>query len=314
MTRAAVLPMGPDPFLAAEWLRTFERWRHAVDRLYVILCGQEDAGLQSYVADKVAAMDGYVECAPVLDHGVAIRQLMGAVTEDLVMLCEDDAFVRMPEKVGECFERIERGDFDVVGCPRASGTPEVIEVGNTRFGNLVASTGEAGPLLWPCFLFARRADLERVDNYSVWGAQAGESLFGKVFSQEQAMDTFGYASLMLRENGARISVEPNYRADLRQMDGWGKTQWFHVGSLSTGYGKYFCGPRANTGIWAALRDTDLTDWCKRVAFWELVSERGEDLGDTRVAYREGVAELARETGMDRAVISDWRTKFERLMH
>lgn len=297
----------------AEWFRNFETWRSQVDRLYVIVCGQPDRKLQRYIAAKVKAAGGtLVEFAPRMDHGQALGRAMSGVTEDLVMLCEDDAFVRKPGKIGECFERIERGEVDVVGCPRASGTPEVIELAASRFGQLVASpTNESGPLLWPCFLFAKREDLERVGNYSVW---AGESFLGRQFSSEQVMDTFGYASLMLRENGARLHVEANYRVDRDRMEAWGGAPWFHVGSLSTGFGTYICGPRAHHTIWAELRGTNLEDWCKRVAFWELLSERGDDLPDTREKYRASVGELAWETDMNRKVIDDWRGKFLGLMN
>jgi hypothetical protein len=312
VSRAAVLPAGADPFLVAEWLRHFSTWASQVDKLYVTVCGQEDPALRDYIAAKVEAVGGYIDFGPMGDHGQVLGRLMSKVTEDLVMLCEDDAFVRVPDKIGESFARIERGDVDIVGSPRGSGTPEVIDLANRRFGIMTASTDEQGPLLWPCFLFAKRADLERIGNYSVWRYQAGDTLLGHEFTSEQAMDTFGYASLMLRESGARIHVEPQYRADLAKMNEWGASQWFHVGSLSSGWGMYICGPTAHQGIWAVLRGTNLEDWCKRVAFWEILAERGDDL-PVRDQYRASVAELARETGMDRAIIDDWRRKFLRLV-
>lgn len=315
MSRGVLLVAAADPFLDAYWFRNFATWRDQVDELKIIVNAVTESALRDYIATKAAEVGGeIVEFSPALDHGVAIGRVMPHMTSDVVLLMEEDAFVREPSKIGECFGRIERGEVDVVGCPRATGTPEVIALGNSRFGELAAGTGEAGPLFWPCFLFAKRADLERVGNYSTWGAQAGETFLGRTFDTEQAMDTFGYASLMLRESGARVHVEPNYRADYSKMDLWGLTPWFHVGSLSTGFGKYIMGPRAHNGIWAALRGTDLTDWCKRVAFWELMAERGDELNGVRDAYIESVAELERETGMDRSVINDWRAKFERLMN
>lgn len=308
---------GPDPFLDAYWLRNYATWKHTVDELRVIVCGQHDRGLRDFIADRIAEVGGeVVEFAPALDHGVAIGRAMETITADLVMLCEEDAFVRDPAKVDESFARIERGEVDVVGCPRSTGTPGIIDFGNQRFGELVASTGEAGPIFWPCFLFARRADLERTDrNYSVWGGPPGVQAFGHTFDQEQAMDTFGWASLQLRENGARVHVEPNYRADLAAMGGWPNPGWFHVGSMSTGYGMYICGPGAHkAGLWQNLRNSDLTDWCKRVAFWELLAERSTDLPERRAEYAESVAELVRETGMDRGTIDRWKGEFARLIN
>lgn len=312
MSRAAVLPAGPDPFLNAEWLRHFSRWAGEVDRLYVIVCGQPERKLQRYIEAKIKDVGGrLVEFAPILDHGQALHRALADVTEDLVMLCEDDAFVRKSSKVGECFARIERDEVDVVGCPRGSATNEILAFGVGRFGQLTASNGEGGPFLWPCFLFAKRADLERIDHYTVW---SGDSLLGRQFATEQTMDTFGYASMMLRENGARIGVEPNYRANRDRMDDWGGTPWFHVGSLSTGWGRYVGGTHATEEVWATLRRGDLEDWTKRVAFWEIVADRGDDLPAEREQYRADLATLVRETGMSRKVIDDWRSKFTGLMN
>ena len=317
MSRAAVLVGGPDPFLDAEWLRNFATWRHTVDALYVIICGQYDSELRDYVAARVEAVGGHLtEFAPALDHGVAIGRVMAHVTQDLVMLCEEDAFVREPAAIHEAFGRIERGEVDVVACPRSTGTPGVIAFGNDRFGQLVAVTGEAGPIFWPCFLFAKRADLERTDrNYSVWGVPPGSVVMGQRFDAEQAMDTFGWASLQLRENGARVHTAANYRADRAKMDEWGLSPWFHVGSMSTGYGMYICGPGAHKlGLWASLRGSDLNDWAKRVAFWEILAERAPDMPERRAEYAESVAELARETAMSRGDIDDWKAKFVRLVN
>lgn len=308
-----MLPAGPDPFLLTAWLRNFRTWSSKVDRLYVIVCGQTDRKLKAYIRAEVKAAGAtLVGFAPRQDHGIALGQVMAHVTEDLVMLCEDDAFVREPGKIDECFERIERDEVDVVGCPRSSGTDEVITLANARFGHVLAPvTSEMGPLFWPCFLFAKRADLEAIGNYSVW---AGDALLGQTFGSEQVMDTFGYASLMLRENGARVRIEPNYRVDRAKINRWNSPPWFHVGSLSTGYGTYICGPRAHNDIWAQLRESDLEDWCKRVAFWEYLGENGDDLGETRGKYLASVAELARETNMNRVVINDWREKLAGLMN
>jgi hypothetical protein len=309
--RAALLPAGPDPYLLAYWLRHYRAWAPEVDELHVAVCGQDDPAIRAYLA-SLAGPNVTMTFGPPTDHGTTIAQLLRGV-DGLVLLCEDDAFVRDPVRVRESFERIERGETDVVGSPRSTGTPDILEHANARFGQLIATTGEAGPILWPCFLFARSADLARTDgNYSVWGCPPGTTVLGRTFEREQVMDTFGWASLQLRENGARVHVEPNHRANLATMAEWTDAPWFHVGGLSTGFGMYILGPKAHdlTG----LRGTDLTDWTKRAAFWSILADSGDGPDWLRDDYRASIATLVERMGMSPDEIGRWRASFDPLIN
>jgi hypothetical protein len=315
MTRAAVLVCGADPFVTAYWLRHYLTWADQVDTLRLIVCGQDDPILREYIAGAIAAVPNavLVDFAPVLDHGVALRRVMETTTEDVVMLCEDDAFVCRPSAVGEQFEMIERGDTDLVGCPRGTATAPLVSWANSRYGELKAPvTGEAGPLFWPCFLWAKRADLKRTDrHYGAIGWEPGATILGQTYEERQSADTFGWSSLQLREMGLRITVQPNFRADLRAMPAWQNVPWFHAGGLSTGWGMYVMGPPVHDVT--HMRGTDLTDWTKRMAWWQKLAEIGDDLADLRPAYRASIAKLATDTGMDMAQVEEWRAAFQRLI-
>lgn len=310
MSRAVLLVAAADPYLDAFWLRNFATWRSEVDELKVIVNAQYDVVLQSFIEERVEEVGGsVVEFSPALDHGVAIKRAMPSIESDHVLLMEEDAFVRHPKSVGEMFARIESGQTDVIGGPRSNGTPEVIAYGNDEYGQLVASTGEAGPLLWPCFLWARTADLRRLDHYSAWG---GWEAFAFRFQEYQSMDTFGWASLQIRHLGLRVQAEPNYRSDLAKMAGWGDMPWFHVGGLSTGWGVYIMEPK---GLHDAtfMRGTDLTDWAKRVAIWRILADRNDGPPGLIEQYRASIAKFVEDTGMAEGDIAQWRSTFDRLI-
>lgn len=300
MSRAALLIAAANPYLDDFWCRNYATWRDQVDELWVVVTAQFDPAVQDMIRQSVEAVGGRVAEFANAEHGVAISKVLPATKADYVLLMEEDAYFRDPKAVGAQFARIESGEVDVVGCPRSTGTPEVIAFGNDRYGQMVAAeSGEAGPLLWPCLLWAKREDLVKVGHYSVWGCRPGGELFGHQFTAEQAMDTFGYASLAMQEMGLRIGVVPNYRSDMDKMPGW-NPPWFHVGGLSTGYGMYVMGPREHDVT--HLRGTDLRDWSKRIAFWQLAGGSPE--------YMAALDDFIVATEMDRAEVAQWRGLFE----
>lgn len=310
--RAALLPAGPDPFLIAYWLRNYQTWAQYVDELRIVVCGQEDGAIRQYLNEIMAQVPrATVRFTPRTDHGQVIRELIEETAADTVMLCEDDAFIRHPDKLDEIFHRIEIGKADIVGSPRATGSQEILEWAKTRWGDWqVEPTGEAGPLLWPCFLFARRDALLQTDRcFGAWGRPAGELILGQAFETDQAMDTFGWTTLQLREAGRRIEVEPNYRAQRYALSHWTNAPWFHVGGLSVGYGLYFLDPQPEQ--LQAVRD-DPYDWGKRISWWRRVAEKWdralpEQLADYICATETYAAQI------DSAGIAEWRKGFDGLI-
>lgn len=316
MSRAALLPAGADPFLDAYWLRHFERWADEVDELRMQVCGA-DARTKKYLR-KVAGPKVILTFTERMGHGDALARLISETSADLVMLCEDDAFVRRTGAVHEAFDRIESGQTDIVGCPRASMTQDLAEQARERFGWMHTDTGEQGPALWPCFYFGRKSDLLATDGHfgpAAW--KPGDEVPGLdyIARADSAADTFSGTSFQLRKAGLRIHVEPQYRANLSKMVDWVHQDipWFHVGSLSSGYGYYFLGPFSDEDLASHAESIrhDLHDWDKRMAWWEKVSET-EDLPGLGERYRAAIEEFRARTGMKRSDIEPWRHLFDRL--
>jgi hypothetical protein len=315
--RAALLPAGADPFLNAFWLRHFERWAEEVDELRMQVCGATPE-TKRYLR-KVAGPKVVLTFTERMDHGAAIARLVSETSADLVMLCEDDAFVRKPRAVAEAFGRIESGEADIVASPRASMTGDLAEQARERFGWMHTDTGEQGPAFWPCFYFGRKTDLLATDGHfgsAAW--KPGDLVPGLDYEAraDSAADTFSGTSFQLRKAGLRVKVEPQYRANLSKMVDWVHQDipWFHVGSLSSGYGYYFMGPFSEQDLdeHALSIRHDLHDWNKRMAWWEKVSET-EDLPKTGEKYRAAIADFKSRTGMKASDIEPWRHLFDRLL-
>lgn len=314
--RAALLPAGGDPFLLAYWLRHYRTWASEVDELRLAVCGQDDPAIRAYLRERAAeAPNVIVTFHPRTDHGMMLGYLVGETSADVVMFCEDDAFVRSPTAVGQAFRRLEDGSTDIVASPRGSASTAFVDTVIERYGTLTAeATGETGPFFWPCFLFARRADLLRTDGYfSAWPEGTPIPLVG--FTAEgQAVDTFGWASLQLRRMGLRVTVEPQYRAQ-KHMAIW-SPPWFHVGSLSSGYGGYFLGDYPadlRQRHFDAIRG-DLYDWHKRMSWWQRVWERWDgELPEHHAAYGAAIRDYLTGTGMNQADVDEWRRMFDQLV-
>jgi hypothetical protein len=318
VTRAALLPAGADPFLNAYWLRHYRLWADEVDELRVLVCGQTDPQIIRYLETLASGLPHVViDHVPRRDHGKAIRELVEATNADHVLLLEDDAFIRKPGVVNAAFERIERGETDIVGCPRTSAVPDLVSAVEHKFGTLVAETDEQGPHLWPCFLFARRADLLATDrNFGAAAWRPGETVPGLDWGPSEsdvAGDTFVWASIQLRTRGLRVHVEPEYRADKAKMPSWDDIPWFHVGSLSSGYGYIFLAGMSEVDRHNHAASIDsLHDWNKRMSWWQRVHQQWDGiLVDEHEAYAAGLYEMFSDLRMSQGPVDEWRHLFDR---
>jgi hypothetical protein len=134
----------------------------------------------------------------------------------------------------------------------------------------------------------------------------------RLASEVQAADTFGLASLELRELGLRVRIMPQYRAR-PDMANWQNAPWFHVGSLSAGYGMYLVGDQESLdSMYASIRD-DLFDWDKRMAWWQRVTDEGDGLPHKREEYRAAIAAFMAGTGQSQANVDTWRRSFDGLI-
>lgn len=276
MTRAALLQLPGDPFVASYWARNFATWRHEVDALYVLVNGQTDAEAVDFIEDTLRAVApgklvfGSQEGR--LVHGQATRELVQACDEDLVMLIEDDAFVRDPSQVSQAFDKIEYGHCDVIGSPRGGMSPEVERAAVARWGSFEHANAGAGPGLWPCFLFARTKDLldtSRIFESRSWGSGHVIPGLGQSFEREVTTDTFTTTAFELRNAGARVDFCVQHK------ELWHKelppegAPWFHAGGLSNGW---FLGSWDGGGARPGLAGTNEgNDWAHRCWWWHRIA-------------------------------------------
>lgn len=315
--KAALLPAGADPFLVTYWLRHYRTWASEVDELRVQVSGlMGDSLIRDYLVSEAAQYPNVVLTFsdPRVDHGEVIARLLSETPADLVVLCEDDAFVRRPGAISEAFARIESGETDICASPRATGTPEVVREAARAFGWQIMDTSEAGSFMWPCFLFARKADLLRADNFSVKHWQPGELVkgLGYTVKAENDADTFADASIQLQGLGLRVHWTPQYRADEHLMSGWlaADPPWFHVGSLS-GSTDYLLGRKDTVDREAWIADiASNPDWAKRFAWWDRVSATSFGLGLVRMGYRNTLQKAVDDSGMPPSLMADWHRRFD----
>lgn len=315
--RAALLPAGPDPFLIAYWLRHYRTWAAEVDELRLMVCGQRNQEVRDYIRACVAAVPhASVEFLDArTDHGKVMGMLFANCDADLVLFCEDDAFVRQPGAIDNRFKRIEAGLTDVVGCPRGNASMRLVAAAEAIWGKPPDTvTGETGLALFPAFVFARRSDLERTDgNFSARNWRAGIYLpqLNLYTEEDDSADTFTDTSWQLRALGLRIEAEPAYRSASKG----GDAPWFHVGSLSAGYGNAFMvdmTPERRAAYWDQVRvPGEKWDWMKRASWWERVWECWDGgIPDHHREYGESLRDFELGVAMEPATVAYWRDYFD----
>lgn len=329
--RAALLPAGGDPFLLAFWLRHYRMWADEVDELRIIVCGQNDPAVVGYILDRVAEVpharvDFLVNRT---DHGEVCRMLVDATQAEYVVLLEDDAFVRHPGVMREHFELIESGTVDVVGTARGNAGPHLLARAAEMFGEpKPTASGETGLSLYPCFLFARKADLPQHLGASSW--HVGDYIESLEYQcrEDEAADTFTEGSWILRSKGLRIQSESAYRSDSahsgegrHNVDGGtntGDAPWFHVGSLSSGFGCAFMSGASTEG-YQHLVDIvrpkgELYDWHKRMSWWTRVADATNgELPDFHARYRAELNKFMADVDADPVEVARWRANYDPLV-
>ena len=253
MSRAAILPFPGDPFLINYWLRFYDEiWGSEIDKLYIYLNSPIEKAAVDYIRDRIAKSKNinFTYNPEQIEHGDAINRTLDLVTEDLVMLIEDDAFIFKPGYVDAAFKEIESGEYDIVGSKRGSCSFEIMDAAEAKWGIAQTGFGDNGCNFWPCYFFTKTDILKKTSRR--FGARAwkqGETItpLGLVVEAPEVVgDTFVNTSLELRAMipEARIDYVPQYHAspdDLEHIKHQrflfdGKAPWTHIGSLSSGVG------------------------------------------------------------------------------
>ena len=285
MSRAVILPTPGDPLLLSYWLRNYASWKRYVDQLYVMITWPQTYDVLERCYDDVHAAGGAIIIPPVgydrVDHGQAIDMMLPGVDETHVVLMEDDVYVRTPEEINACFTLIEGGTADVVGSPRGSCSPEIIEE--------MQRQGHAhGTALWPHLLFSHTVELRALsESFTCRQWAAGEEVRGLNYHvREDCSSDTGVAATTELRAYARVH-------EILSDDGdRGDPPWFHVGSLSSGPQPKFAS--GETPAEAAYGDR--RGWARRVAWWNRVLAAWPGgLSDYCKEYRAALKELTEIT-------------------
>ena len=331
--RAALLPAGGDPFLLAYWLRHYRTWADEVDELRIVVCGQNDPGVVGYMAQLVRDVPhAQVEFfGQRTDHGSVMRHLVDQTPADHIVLLEDDAFVRHPGVMADRFGRIERGEVDVIGTARGNSGPNLLTRAAELFGPVpIGVSGESGLSLYPCFMFSRKSDVP-AGNIGAWHWDAGDYIAALDYTctGEEAADTFTHASWQMRAAGLRVESESAFRSDSahgpsperHNVDGGtnnGDAPWFHVGSLSSGFGCSFMVDQDNDGYRQLCKIVspkgELYDWHKRMSWWTRVADETEgELPAYHDQYRASLNRFMSDVDADPAEVARWRRNYDPLV-
>lgn len=305
MTRAVLMQCAGDPYVVAYFLRNYERvWADDVDELHVLCNGQSDPGIVAAIAAEVARVGGRFSSEPGrLIHGQATRKLVDGCDADLVLLIEDDAYIRDPGAVAAHFDRIEDGDADVFATPRGGMDPEIEAYARKKWAaeDLTSPEGNTGPGLWPCFVFCRLANLNATTRrFESWTWKPGQTIPGldhTVAGREMTTDSFTTTAFELRAAGRRILPVVQHK------ELWNKTlppegaPWFHAGGLSNGdfLADDWDGGQARADIGGT---NEGLDWAHRCWWWRrILDSSGSLLEPLQAGYRERLHRLIELTGI-----------------
>lgn len=257
-SRAAILPFPGDPFLLNYWLHFFDTvWGDEVDKLYVYLNSPIEKPVVDYIRSLCASRPkiNFTYEDHQIEHGDVINRTLDLVTEELVMLVEDDGFIFKKGMVDRCFGYLESGDYDIVGSKRGSCSIEILTRAKQLWGLDYAGEGDQGCNFWPNFFFTKKSTLIATDrNFAARSWKKGEEIVALSRPGDPYLaqgdpavgDTFVNTSLQLQAAfpQERIKYIPQYHGSPDDLEHSsrsynifdGLAPWCHIGSLSSGVG------------------------------------------------------------------------------
>lgn len=330
MKKTAILPSCGDPLLLRMWLKHYEQiWADEVDELIVSINSAADPEIAEFMQETVRKTPKtylqYVDHQT--DHGIAINDALEVASDGLVMLIEEDAFVRTPGQIAGCFRVLEDGEADIVGSPRDSCGPEVAQIIADAFGKMYSpKDGGVGVNFWPNFFFTSTERLKGTDrNFCARGWNPGDEVLpGFPVKELNYGDTFVNTSIQLRQKNPRITIVPQYHGHPEDMEQrqlqkglWdGYCPWFHMGSLSSGVTGVLT---TNDGRPLTVRhkapqepgwelpkyantEMERMEWERRIAWWTMALESADkDSADPiplfRHEYREALDRVTYQFGL-----------------
>lgn len=257
-SRAAILPYPGDPFLLNYWLHFFNTvWQDEVDKLYIFLNSPIEQSVVAYISHLCLQNPKIVLIYEnnQIEHGDVINRTLNVVTDEFVMLIEDDCFIFKPGKVNQAFEYLESGDYDIVGSKRGSCSQEILSRARQLWGLEYSGEGDQGCNFWPNLFFSKKQTLIDTDrNFAARSWKHGEVIEAlstpseTYYAQDEVVvgDTFVNTSLQLQKKfpQARIKYIPQYHASPDDLEHSSRSYnlfdglcgYTHIGSLSSGVG------------------------------------------------------------------------------
>ena len=284
-------------------------WADEVDHLLVLVNGGDPELLQplfDHAADAKEHGGLTVWYEPNrVGHGEALKFLLEQCSDEEVVLVEDDAYVRFPGRVNAAFTWRQPVPGVVLGSPRGGYSAELGVAATERWGPSVGPDTSSGHGLWPCFLFADRADLLAVAHLfpaQTWRAGTTVPGLDYVCPSEMHTDTFSAAAFVLRDTRPVVPV-PQYKEieqKLRVVEN--RAPWFHAGGLSNLDPVRGVVGNLNRGI---AGTNDGLDWASRVWWWRrCLDTAGPDLDDLKDGYRATLDSLVAEAGIA-SQVEEW---------
>ena len=313
MSTAALMQCPGDPFVMSYWVRNCAQvWRDDVDTVKVFVNGQSDPDIIGVLRDMCRTIDAEFSWQEGrLVHGDATRILLESCKADEVFLVEDDAFVREPGAIARALRRVHSREVDVIATPRGGMSPEVEQAARAKWHDHDLSSpngADNGPGLWPCFFFARTADLMKTSRQfgsRTW--HAGETIPGLGYdvTHDVTTDTFTTTAFELRGAGARIEPCPQYKEVWdKDLPAW-CAPWFHAGGLSNG--DFLSEDWDGGGARADVGGTNEgRDWAHRIWWWRRCISTAPKtlLRDTQDAYAARIEALTDFLGV-REDVEEW---------
>jgi hypothetical protein len=301
MSRAAILPFSGDPFLLHYWLYYFDNiWSGEIDRLYIHMNYRADDDIISYIRKLCSDRNiEFMYTDHMLQHGIAIDKILDIITEDIIMLIEEDAFIFKPGLVNYYFEQIEHGKYDIVGSKRTSCSPEIVDLTRAIYNAYDSgSEYDNGTNFWPCFFFCRKELLLKTDRHfhaKVWkNGDIIHQLNNYVVNKDLAGDTFVNTSIQIRSmvhNDRILYIRQDHGSPYDIKDAQynrcifdGNAVWTHVGSLSSGIFQAIMDNKNKTcdtinnpisSPEESLDEVQIFEFERRVQFWLAAFENRE---------------------------------------
>lgn len=334
-SRAALLPFPGDPFLLHYWMEYFnEFWADEIDTLYIYFNSPIEPQVVDYIIEFCMENPKInIEYYPQqIEHGEAINRMLDRVTEEYIMLIEDDGFIFKHGQVDKCFSYLESGEYEIVGSKRGSCATEILTRSQELYGLSYEGEGDQGCNFWPNFFFCKKELLLKTDrNFGARAWNRGEELVplsrenDKYYAQAEVVtsDTFVNTSMQLLNlvPQDKIKYVPQYHGSPDDLDHFqrnynlfnGQAAWCHIGSLSSGVGGIIQDGYGRSLSRRLIDDVkenpvlpnycnteqEKREWERRVQWWLTFWENREHgkIDEFAALYAEGLRQIIAQYGL-----------------